>query len=123
VQAGGEAGGGISAARRRAFGFDTLAAASGAIMVHASPVLYEIDEIEVPAAAIVENHLGQPFVWVMDAATYRIEPCRVGLREQRGTTVRVTGGLLVGERIVAAGARQLSAGMVIRPYRVGMLSE
>ena len=74
-------------------------------------------------AAILRSESGQAAVWVVDPATYRIEQRAVQLREDGSRTAMVLDGLQAGERIVGAGVAQLRAGIEVRPYRTGMLSE
>jgi len=81
------------------------------------------ESLRIPVAAILRTESGQDAVWVVDPATHRIGQRAVQLREDGSGTAVVLDGLQAGERIVAAGVAQLSAGIEVRPYRTGMLSE
>jgi membrane fusion protein, multidrug efflux system len=81
------------------------------------------ESLRIPVAAILRSESGQAAVWVVDPATLRIEQRAVQLREDGSGTAMVLDGLQAGERIVGAGVAQLRAGIEVRPYRTGMLSE
>ena len=81
------------------------------------------ESLRIPVAAILRSESGQAAVWVVDPATHRIEQRAVQLREDGSRTAMVLDGLQAGEQIVGAGVAQLRAGIEVRPYRTGMLSE
>lgn len=92
------------------------------VTVYSRPEIHTKDILRVPGTAIFTDQ-GGPAVWVVDPASFRIErrPVRLG---DDGNGMRVVlDGLQPGEQIVGTGAGQLQAGMVITPFRVGMLSE
>ena len=92
--------------------------------VYARPDIVADESLRIPVAAVLRSESGQAAVWVVDPDSSRIEQRVVRLREEDGSgTAMVLDGLQAGERIVGAGASQLRAGVEIRPYRAGMLSE
>jgi RND family efflux transporter MFP subunit len=93
------------------------------VTVYSRPEVYTTDVLRVPAAAVFENETGQPSVWVVDPVTFQVERRTVRVDSDGNGMATVLEGLLPGERVVGAGVRDLRAGMKIRPYQVGMLSE
>jgi RND family efflux transporter MFP subunit len=91
--------------------------------VYGRPDIVADESLRIPVAAILRSESGQAAVWVVDPATHRIEQRAVQLREDGSGTAMVLDGLQAGERIVGAGVAQLRAGIEVRPYRTGMLSE
>ncbi|MCG5510220.1 efflux RND transporter periplasmic adaptor subunit [Ectothiorhodospira lacustris] len=91
--------------------------------VYARPNVYLRPVLRVPLSAVGETEAGDAFVWVVDPETYAIERQPVTLGEASHGTVVVLEGLHGGQRIVSAGVGRLQAGMVISPYRTGMLSQ
>lgn len=71
--------------------------------------------ITIPASALLSEPDGRFFVWVFDPADGRVSRRAVTVTGPGPRGIGVAGGLRDGERIVAAGASQLQAGMQVRP--------
>ncbi|SDS23152.1 RND family efflux transporter, MFP subunit [Actinoplanes derwentensis] len=65
------------------------------------------DAITVPASAIVSTG-GRESVWTVRAGRYEAVPVRLGVQGE--DTVQITSGVNAGERVVIAGADQVTAG-------------
>jgi multidrug efflux pump subunit AcrA (membrane-fusion protein) len=66
----------------------------------------------VPASAVFKEG-AETFVWVIDAATSTVSLRKVELSEDEGS-IRLTGGLTAGARIVTAGIHSLKQGQQVR---------
>lgn len=93
------------------------------VTVYSRPELYTKDELQVPETAVFASETGQPSVWVVDPATFRVERRAVRLSSDGNGMATVLDGLQAGEQVVGTGVGELTAGMTVRPFRVGMLSE
>jgi membrane fusion protein, multidrug efflux system len=93
------------------------------VTVYSRPEVYVKDVLRVPETAVFTSESGQPSVWVVDPASFEVEQRTVRVESDGTGMATVLEGLSPGERVVGAGVRQLRAGMKIRPYQVGMLSE
>ncbi len=69
--------------------------------------------VRLPLTAILERD-GQPTVWVIDAATGRVQSRGVRLGAARGDDVIVLEGVGAGEAVVSAGVHQLVADQKVR---------
>jgi membrane fusion protein, multidrug efflux system len=76
------------------------------LLNHPNPAL------RLPASAILKEG-DETLVWVIDAATSTVSLHRFDLSEGEGS-IRVTGGLSVGARIVTAGIHSLKPGQQVR---------
>ena len=68
--------------------------------------------LRVPASAVLKEG-NETFVWVIEAPASTVSLHKVDLSEDEGS-IRVTGGLSVGTRIVTAGIHSLKQGQQIR---------
>ncbi|QTF92275.1 efflux RND transporter periplasmic adaptor subunit [Halomonas sp. BM-2019] len=93
------------------------------VTVYSRPELYAKDVLSVPETAVFTAGTGQSSIWVVDPDTLRIEQRAVRVEMGGDGMAIVLDGLQAGEQVVGTGARQLRAGMTVRPFRVGMLSE
>lgn len=93
------------------------------VTVYSRPEVYAMDVLRVPRTALFSSETGQAAVWVVDPATSQVESRTLRLADDGDRMVTVLEGLLPGEHVVGTGAGELRAGMTVRPYRVGMLSE
>ncbi len=72
--------------------------------------------IEVPMTALDTAEDGSFRVWVYDGESGQVSPRAVETGEPGGDRVAIRDGLAGGERIVAAGAHRLHAGMRVTPF-------
>jgi RND family efflux transporter MFP subunit len=93
------------------------------VTVYARPEIYTKDVLRVPETAVFTGDAGQTSVWVVDPATLRVELRAVRLSSDGNGMATVLDGLQAGEQVVGTGVGELTAGMTVRPFRVGMLSE
>jgi membrane fusion protein, multidrug efflux system len=93
------------------------------VTVYSQPVLYAKENLRVPETAVFTSETGQISVWVVDPETLRIAQRTVRVSDDVNGMAIVLEGLQPGEQVVGTGVRQLRAGMTVRPFRVGMLSE
>ncbi|MBK1673811.1 hypothetical protein CKO35_10940 [Ectothiorhodospira shaposhnikovii] len=91
--------------------------------VYARPNVYLRSVLHIPLSAVGKTEAGDAFVWAVDPETYAIARQAVTLGEAGHGMVVVLEGLHGGQKIVSAGVDRLQAGMVISPYRTGMLSQ
>jgi membrane fusion protein, multidrug efflux system len=89
--------------------------------LYARPFLALQSLLRVPLTAVGDLD-SEPFVWLVDPVTNRIQRQAVRLGEVESQTAIVVEGLQGGERIVSAGVARLSEGTTISLYRTGMLS-
>jgi RND family efflux transporter MFP subunit len=71
--------------------------------------------IEVPATALTQNN-GQPAVWIVDPASFKVSMRDVELVNKDSLLVGVSKGLDVGEIVVTAGVRALHAGQKVQLF-------
>ena len=93
------------------------------VTVYARPEVYAEDVLRVPETALFTSESGQPSVWVVNPASFEVEQRTVRVDSDGDGMATVLAGLSPGEQVVGAGVGALQAGMKVRPYRVGMLSE
>lgn len=93
------------------------------VTVYSRPEVYAKDVLRVPEIAVFTSASGQPSVWVVDPASFEVEQRTVRVASDGNGMATVLEGLSPGERVVGAGVGALQAGMKVRPYHVGMLSE
>jgi len=93
------------------------------VTVHSRPEVYAQDVLRLPETALFASESGQPAVWVVDPVSDEVEQRTVRVDSEGDGMAIVLEGLSPGERVVGAGVGALQAGMKVRPYRVGMLSE
>jgi membrane fusion protein, multidrug efflux system len=93
------------------------------VTVYSRPEIHTKDELRVPETAVFASETGQASVWVVDPDTFRVERRAVRLSSDGNGMATVLDGLAAGEQVVGTGVGDLRAGMTVRPFRVGMLSE
>jgi len=76
--------------------------------------------LTIPAAAAFADN-GKTFVWRLDQ-DMRVQPVAVRLGLMDGDSVAIESGLASGDRIVAAGVQNLTAGQKVREYN-GVMGE
>lgn len=69
--------------------------------------------IEIPASALTTSE-GQPAVWVVDAATNKVALRTIEIADFTPASVKVAGGLVVGEIVVTAGVQALRPDQEVR---------
>ncbi|MGC2777330.1 MAG: efflux RND transporter periplasmic adaptor subunit [Bradyrhizobium sp.] len=69
--------------------------------------------IQLPRTAILEQD-GKSFVWLVDAASNVVERHEIMVARNEDGSVRVTGGLEAGQRVVTAGVHSLKDGQSVR---------
>ncbi|MCA2406471.1 efflux RND transporter periplasmic adaptor subunit (plasmid) [Rhizobium leguminosarum bv. viciae 248] len=84
-------------------------------VIRASATIAADPEIVLPSSAILAGSDG-PSVWIVDAPARKVSLRRVKIDGdvEDGGTVRVTEGLVPGERVVVAGVHKLEDGQTIR---------
>ena len=70
--------------------------------------------LAIPLELVVADADGDPFVWVVDPTSMRVNKRPVELGELFGANVNVTAGLSIGDRIVASGVNSVSPNMLVR---------
>lgn len=70
--------------------------------------------IRLPLPTVTQQD-GRSAVWVVDAASGRVEPRPVEVMAWREESALVASGVTPGERVVVAGVHKLTAGEVVRP--------
>jgi RND family efflux transporter MFP subunit len=74
-----------------------------------------IEQLTVPAAAIVRDAEGASRVFVFTPADQRVHARRVAIGSISGTDIQITDGVEPGDLIVVGGQRQLREGMAAKP--------
>jgi membrane fusion protein, multidrug efflux system len=93
------------------------------VTVYSRPEVYAQEALRVPETALFTSATGQPSVWVVDPVSFEVGQRAVRVDSRGNGMATILEGLSAGERVVGAGVDALQAGMKVRPYRVGMLSE
>jgi len=70
--------------------------------------------LPVPLNLVVADTDGNPFVWVVDAATMRVNKRSVELGELSGGNVDILSGLSIGDTVVASGVNSVTVNMLVR---------
>lgn len=70
--------------------------------------------VRLPLPAVTQQD-GRPAVWVVDAASGRVEPRPVEVAAWHEESALVAAGVTPGERVVVAGVHKLTPGEVVRP--------
>jgi membrane fusion protein, multidrug efflux system len=91
--------------------------------LHAPPALHTEAILRIPPGALLEVEGDHARVWVVEPGSFRIRSQAVRLGDRADGMVVVLEGLLGGQEIAVAGLERLEDGMVITPYRHGMLSQ
>jgi RND family efflux transporter MFP subunit len=68
----------------------------------------------IPSNLVVADADGNPFVWVIDAASMRVSKRPVELGELSGSNVDVLRGLSIGDKVVASGVNSATPNMLVR---------
>jgi len=71
--------------------------------------------ILIPAAAVVADADGNPYVWRYDSASAQVSKTMVSMGAMTGADILITDGLEGGDIIAVAGATHLREGMKVRP--------
>ena len=69
----------------------------------------------IPASAVLSDESGAASVWMVDATSMEVHQSPVVLGRMSGSTVIVTEGLSLGNRIAVSGVHNLREGTLVRP--------
>jgi RND family efflux transporter MFP subunit len=70
--------------------------------------------LAVPSNVVIADADGDPFVWVVDAATMRVSKRLVELGELSGGNASVLSGLSSGDRVIVSGVNSVTENMLVR---------
>jgi RND family efflux transporter MFP subunit len=70
--------------------------------------------LALPSNLVVADADGEPFVWVVDAASMRVSKRLVELGELSGGNIDILSGVSIGEKVVASGVNSVSENMLVR---------
>jgi membrane fusion protein, multidrug efflux system len=94
----------------------TLLPGMPAVVLPAEDETKRVDPVVLlPAAAVIADATGAPFVWRVDLATGAVSRQPVTLGSVRGGDVEIVDGVEPGDRVVGAGLSHIREGMVVRP--------
>jgi len=74
----------------------------------------ELAAMRIPAAAVLADAQGKPYVWVVDPATMKVTPRTIEVGLMRADEITVKSGLQPGDLLATSGVHQLREGMVVR---------